>query len=320
MNKKIYYNDKKIGIALIAFNRPRHLQENLRSLKKNNIKKIYIFCDSPKEGDNKNKLKNEEVILIINSINWCEVILTRYKKNLGCKKIHMNVMEYMFKKYDKLIILEDDLICSPHLIEFLSRCLIKYENETDVKNITGYCPPIEIPNNYKDDVFFLKRHGSWGLGTWKRVYKEFLELDFNHKKILVSKKNRMKLKKGGTDTVPLMTADYFGWVDSIGIWWSWNSLVNNGINLYPTKSLIKNMGHDNSGTHSGISNKYIVDMDHQFIPQIYPNSPVVNNLIQNRYFEFIKVSKIGIFIYDLPLFMIRIIVPFYNNLLKLFRI
>ena len=86
MNKKIYYNDKKIGIALIAFNRPQHLQENLQSLKKNNIKKIYIFCDSPKEGDNKNKLKNEEVILTINSINWCEVILTRYKKNQGCKK------------------------------------------------------------------------------------------------------------------------------------------------------------------------------------------------------------------------------------------
>ena len=61
-----------------------------------------------------------------------------------------------------------------------------------------------------------------------------------------------------------MTSDYFGWVSSYGIWWCWNSLNNDGLNIYPSKSLLQNIGHDDSGTHSGLTDKYRVNMDNEW--------------------------------------------------------
>ena len=195
MEKKVYYNEKQIGIALTAFNRPTHLSSTLKSIKKNNVKKLYVFCDSANEDDLENIKKNKEVVLIIQNIKWCEVVLIQHQKNMGCKKNHLYLMEYMFQKYDKIIVLEDDLIFSPHLIEFISECLIKYEFNDRIKNVTGFCHPIKIPEEYKYDIYFLQRHSSWSVGTWKRVYNEFCNLDLDHRKILTSKNNRRKLKK-----------------------------------------------------------------------------------------------------------------------------
>jgi len=47
-----------------------------------------------------------------------------------------------------------------------------------------------------------------------------------------------------------------GLVDSWAIRWHASAFINNKLTLYPGKSLVENIGFDNSGTNSSSSNKY----------------------------------------------------------------
>ena len=154
--KIIYYDPIEIGVCLVVFNRPKHLIQSLEALKKNKISKLHIFCDGPHSNSHINELKNiKKVHEIIEAIDWCSVDFIKHKNNLGVKKNWMFVKEYMFNRYNKIILLEDDIIPNSDFIEFMSNCLFKYEDEIKVKNITSYCPPIQIPENYNYDIFFF---------------------------------------------------------------------------------------------------------------------------------------------------------------------
>ena len=291
------YND--IGVCLLAYNRPHHLKKTLDGLKLNRVKKIYIFCDNSSILDKDNLIKIKEVHKILDEIDWCEKIIIKHDKNLGVRKSSLFAKKYMFERYEKIIYLEDDCVPTNGFINFLKFCLKKYEHNAQVKSVTGYCPPIKIPNEYKYDLFFTYRHCPWGFGTWKRVWLEFCENNFNHSEIFNSKNNKNILKKAGNDLLPMIINDYFHLSDSIGIRWAWNSLKKNGININPVKSFIKNEGHDGSGSHSYNIRKYDVDYYNSNEDLNFPNKAIINDDLNSQMVKFHSVSNITYKIYDL---------------------
>ncbi len=62
----------------------------------------------------------------------------------------------MFKKYDKVICLEDDTIIKKNLMSYMRKKLISYQYNKKIMSITGYAFPIKLPKNYEYDIFFLK--------------------------------------------------------------------------------------------------------------------------------------------------------------------
>jgi len=47
----------------------------------------------------------------------------------------------------------------------VNEALDYYKNNNKIWSISGYCPPIEIPNTYYNDIFLSPRASSWGWGT-----------------------------------------------------------------------------------------------------------------------------------------------------------
>ena len=116
--------------------------------------------------------------------------LERYL-NYGLKKNILEGINCVFKKYDKIIILEDDLEISKQFLEIINKLLFKYEKSENIYSIAGYSFPKDLVQkaNINKKFFLAKRPSSWGWATWRNRWKKYNEnLKDIKGKILNSKK------------------------------------------------------------------------------------------------------------------------------------
>ena len=237
-------------IILFTYNRLDHLHICLRSLKKNNLAKesnLYIFSDGSKNS--KDEIKVKKVRKYLASLNGFKklTIIDRHT-NFGLAKNIISGLNYIFSKYKKAIIIEDDLLLSPFFLEFMNNNLNIYENSEKVASIHGYSYPVLNKNN-KD--FFLRGADCWGWGTWSNVWKNFNENgSYLLKKIKEQNlvrdfdyNNKAKFSKMLSDQVN-------GTIDSWAIRWHAAIYLKDMLTLYPKKSYVYNIGNDNSGTNA----------------------------------------------------------------------
>ena len=86
-------------------------------------------------------------------------------KNLGTKKNIVDAVNNTFEKFNKVIVIEDDLIISNSFLLFMNLCLKNYESEKKIWHINGWTYP--FMKKSKDDINFLGSMNCWGWATWK---------------------------------------------------------------------------------------------------------------------------------------------------------
>ena len=259
-----YINDLA-PIVLFVYNRPDHTKKTLDALVQNDLAKysdLYIYLDGAKSGINeKGKRKIQEVKDIINTekrFKSITSICSPYNKGLAGSVIS-GVTEVLLK-YDKIIVLEDDLITSKYFLKFMNDALNTYRFETEVACISGYIYPVaqKLP-----ETFFIKGADCWGWGTWKRAWDLF-EPDG---KLLMNrlKENHQLFDFDFFDSYPyskMLEDQIAGKNNSWAIRWYASAYLHHKLTLYPGKSFIINIGIDGSGTHSGKKNYWqITDLN-----------------------------------------------------------
>lgn len=279
----------KTGIALFVYNRPGHTEKVLNGLKKNNIDKLYIFADGAKIKDDKNKIC--QVSDLIESINWCETEIVESEKNKGLANSIVDGVNYILKKHERIIVLEDDCVPSEDFICFMNACFDKYEKNKQIMNITGYTPPIKIPPDYPYDIYFSYRSSSWGWGTWKRAWQYFDRNPAIFQEMDSSKSLRYKVDRAGKDLYPMLKSQIEGNLDSWAVFWSINIIKNDGLCINPVESRIINMGHDGTGAHCPKNERYDVAIKTKSYEKIiFPNNAQPDGRIVNRYKDFMSES------------------------------
>ncbi len=161
-------------IILFVYNRPSHTLRTLEALALNELAKesiLYIFSDGIKDNADSNSIqKINETREIIKSKQWCkEVIIIERQQNFGLAKSVIEGVTEIINKFQKVIVLEDDLVTSPYFLKFMNETLHKYEKEDSVACISAYIYPIDnLP-----ELFFIKGADCWGWATWKRAWDLF---------------------------------------------------------------------------------------------------------------------------------------------------
>ena len=241
-------------IVLFVYNRPWHTRQTLENLCQNILadqSQLIIYADGPKDNANDTDLKNiYEVRQVIREKQWCrEVNIIESDKNQGlANSIIKGVIETV-NIYDKVIVLEDDMITSKYFLKFMNDALFLYRDEQEVAGVSGYVPPIEAKN-----LFFIQGAEIWAWGTWKRAWDLF-ELDsaklFNE----LNKRNlTYRFDMNGTlNCTDILIDQIDGKVSSWGIRWYASAFLANKLQLFPPKTLVKNIGRDGTGTHEGVS-------------------------------------------------------------------
>lgn len=247
-------------IVLFCYNRPHLLQHTLDSLLANPLSKqsdLYVFVDGPKANDTAENVKNiQEVRKIINELNGFNSIYKQFRENnLGLVENVKQGIQFIFEKFDKVIVLEDDLLFSRDFLEFMNNGLDYYQANLSIGSISGYSFGYE-KINCDTTLFFTNRHSSWGWGTWKNRWENIDWEISDHKQFFMDKIRINKFENAGKDFIPMLKKSLLGLNNSWAIRWNYHNYKLNRYCVVPKFSKINNSG-TMGGTNFKIpTNKY----------------------------------------------------------------
>lgn len=243
--------DNLAPIALFVYNRPEHTRLVIDSLLKNELSKsskLFIFADGPKQNATiVEKEKIDSTRQLIKSINgFKEVIIIESDVNKGLAESVVNGVSKVINQFDKIIVLEDDIVVSPYFLDYMNNGLITYENVSNVYSINAYM--FDIKCDRYESVLSPFAISSWGWATWKNKWKAY---DSSLKyKTLIQQNKALSTRFNFSDY------DYAGMLNVKSSWaikWYYSVFLRHGLGVSPTKTLVKNIGTDGTGTHETIS-------------------------------------------------------------------
>lgn len=251
---------KLAPIALFVYSRLDHTCEAIVSLQKNSLAKesdLFVFSDGAKSPEVVIKVKAVREF-VKNISGFRSLTIIEREPNLGLAKSIIDGVTRLSNEYGKVIVLEDDLVTSPYFLTYMNDALDNYENDERVISIHGYIYPVaeNLP-----ETFFLRGADCWGWATWKRGWDQF---EPDGKRLLESlKKSRLENEfnfGGSYDYLGMLDSQVKGKIDSWAIRWYASAFLANKLTLYPGKSLVLNIGNDDSGTHCGTTEIFSGDI------------------------------------------------------------
>jgi GR25 family glycosyltransferase involved in LPS biosynthesis len=242
--------DNLSPVIFFCFNRLDHLIDCINSLKRNELAKkttIIFYSDGPKKNTDILKVRRIRRYLI-NLKGFKKKKLVFRNKNFGTKKNITQGINETFKKYDKAIILEDDIIVGKYFLKFMNFSLDNYFNQKNIWHINGWSYPFMKKSS--NDINFLRSMNCWGWATWKDRWKH-LSLDDER---LIKKFTNKKIHKFNI----FSTMDHFSQIlrnkrktlSSWAVYWHATIFLKKGICIYPKFSMVRNIGFDGSGRMS----------------------------------------------------------------------
>jgi len=240
---------KNFCLALFAYNRPSHLRRVLISLENYKIDRINIFLDGPKNKDD--KIIQKEIIQIIKDHQYNKSIDKKIyisKKNKGLAKSITNGLDTLSKKYDYVLVLEDDCIPRNELFKYIFKNLSRL-NQKDLAGICCYQIP-KIHNLFKSkktiENLIFKYFIPWGWCIRSRDWIDYRKYKFKKNKI--DDKVILKIDKLTKSASKIWSLRFMKF-----------NFIKNKKFIYPSKSLIKNIGFDGSGINSKITDKFLTE-------------------------------------------------------------
>ena len=304
-------NIKYAPIVLFVYNRAAHTEETVKALLKNKEcteSELFIYSDSAKNPDQHDAVEN--VRNYIRSINGFKKVTIREQEvNRGLSASIIYGVTEIVNKFDRVIVLEDDLIVSPYFLDFMNRSLEKYESDDRIACIHGYIYPVdtELPT-----VFFLKGADCWGWATWKRAWTIFEPDGKKLQRELQERNLQSEFDFDGSYPYYKMMEDQSnGLNQSWAVRWYASVFIKGMMTLYPGKSLVHNIGLDSSGTHCSDTDIYNTAVNMNRVAEV-ETSVEVSQHAREAFKRFFKGSQSKN--PDLTIFqkLKNIIRPFYN--------
>lgn len=248
--------DRLAPVVLFAYARLDHLRQTVDSLRVNreaDSTSLYIFCDGPKHEGHKSQ--TDAVRAYVDSIDGFASVTRIYRDhNLGLARSIISGVTEILSAHDSVIVMEDDLVVSPYFLKFMNDGLQQYRNQERVASIHGYCFP--VPETLPE-TFFLRGADCWGWATWSRAWRHF-EPDGQR---LLDALRRERLTRafdmgGAYPYMKMLANQVAGRNDSWAVRWHASCFLDNMLTLYPGRSLVNNIGTDDSGTHCATTDDF----------------------------------------------------------------
>lgn len=257
---------KLAPIALFVYNRPLHTYKTLKALEiadLSTISDLYIFCDGPNHmaGDKNRDLINEVQAICKRNYQFKSINIKINETNLGLSKSIISGVDFVLEKYDRLIVLEDDIVVSKGFLKYMNDALNLYENESKVGCIHGWNYPLNS-KNIQQDTFFLSGADCWGWATWKRAWNKFEKNGTLLLNKIVESNTQFEFNRRDTiDFVQMLQDQINNRNDSWAIRWHASLFIEKMFCLHPVRTLVTNIGLDSSGSNFGSSsiNQKMID-------------------------------------------------------------
>lgn len=250
-------------LALFAFNRPGHLGRTLQALAANrgaSSLDIVAFSDGPRSAVDMAAVAAVRDLLGV----WQDRGVFRsfrviaQERNFGLAASIITGVTAMCREHDRVIVLEDDMVTSPHFLAYMREGLEMYANDERVASLHGYAFPMRenLPETY-----FLAGADCWGWATWRRAWSRF-EPDGS---LLLAELERRRACyafdiDGAHPFTRMLKRQIRGLNNSWAIRWKASAYLAGMVSLHPHRSLVANIGHDGTGAHCHSSASFDVEL------------------------------------------------------------
>lgn len=212
---------------------------------------LFVALDYPSKPEHfEGYEKISEYLKYINGFR--EVIIIKRSENYGVAKNLRSARAEMQKVYDTYIYTDDDNEFSPNFLDYINKGLERFRDDSRIIAICGSGGLFKKPEGYQANYLYRKGFSAWGFGTWfdksyKKDYsveemKEFVSdpglrgllkyyYERHYYSVLSYIYREQEIKGDGAIALEMIKDDTYC--------------------VYPTKSLVRNHGHDGSGVHGG---------------------------------------------------------------------
>lgn len=250
-------------IAICTLNRYEHFRRCIESLEKNPwsiYTDIFISVDFP--SNEKHKEGYEKIIEYLSKceLHFKQVYSFFQKRTLGANENYNFIINTVFARYDRIIVLEDDLEVSPNYLEYMDKALAYGENKDNIFCVCGLGEiSIKKIKNIEGSVFFAQFISAGGGFYRNRIQlkdevvskqwldeishscKKMLKLYFKHRQTfyfflenyIIQKKPVFFLSNGELANIDITLHIYM--------------IMSNMYAILPTKPKVRNWGYDGTG-------------------------------------------------------------------------
>lgn len=251
-------------ILLFTYKRLAPLKKTVEALKQNQLAQIsdlFIFSDGPKSDADVDQI--DEIRSFLKTVDGFRTVeIEASEANKGLATSIIDGVTKVFERYDRVIVLEDDLLTTPNFLKYMNNAMSYYEASAKAFSISAYSFDLRHNEDAQNTTYFLNRGWSWGWGTWKDRWQD---VDWNVADYASFSKDRKRQKEfaaGGSDLNKMLQKQMTGQLDSWAIRWFYHQYKVSGLTLYPLASKVYNNGFDDYATHtSGSEKRYVPYLD-----------------------------------------------------------
>lgn len=258
---------ENIGVLFLYFNKTETTAKVLKKILAAKPSTLLLAQDGPRtdtacDEDNVKECR-KQVEELVAQIDWaCNVYRNYAKENMSCDPREYTAISWAFTIVDKLIIMEDDCLCSNSVLPFMEELLLRYEYDERIAMICGFERFGKNPY-CKDSYYFTQASCGGGWATWKRCWDDVERIandysfmdDADLTKTVDSyvKKHCMRVYKDYTSRIKDAREENrtHGSIQSWELAQSVSMVMESRLAINPSKNLIKNIGIVPGATHSG---------------------------------------------------------------------
>lgn len=241
-------------ILITVYDREMHFKKTIESLLRCHevgSSALYIAIDGPITSEARERQKSIKSY-ISRIVGFKSVNVIERNSNYGALKNSAEARKEIFKKYDQLIRTEDDNEFSPNFLTYMNEGLKLFKSDENVFAICGYLEPIKLMAN--KNTFLRQGFTSNGFAIWKRKFQKMESSQLSLKGEGISFLNFMKMvsEMGYHVVSGLIYAEKekYKLMDYFICYYLYKNKIKC---VFPTKSIVRNIGQDGSGLHSGVN-------------------------------------------------------------------
>lgn len=281
---------KTAPIAVFAFNRPDLLARTLTALAANglaNKSSLTVFCDGPRNEEDEAGTQAVRKLARA-ATGFAELEVVERPRNMGCAASVIDGLTEMFRRHERLIVIEDDILTSPYTLRFLNEGLARYADNERVFNICAWTPPQivkELPADYSCDVYAIPRFNVWGWASWRDRFQDIDWEVTDYHEFKNTPHLRRAFDAGGEDLSPMLDDQMEGKLDTWDIRADYARFKKRMLGINPVRSYTLNIGMG-SGTHTTTATTYWdSDISQAVEPLHFPEKVEVDPRIQRIYHD-----------------------------------
>ena len=267
------------------------MHQTLTGLLKNELAKytdLIVYSDYHKTNEEKEGVSKVRKYLR-NIKGFKSLTIIKRKQNLGLARSIIGGVSDILKNHEAVIVLEDDIVPSPHFLSYMNEALKFHKNDDTVGSIHAYSYPC---SKSLPETFFLRGADCWGWGTWRNSWNLFEKNgQILLEKILDSDLSYDFDLEGAASYTKMLRDQINGKNDSWAIRWHASMFLANKLCLHPGKSLVENIGLDATGTNCLDTDGFNVELTKE---QVNPENRLIeeSDIAKNMIKEFFIQSKL----------------------------